>query len=150
MRKTLPSALLVMGFLFAFSADAQAGPRCFFKKLRCSPPRGCVQESAVKAELPFVILARAGGNETRFATLADAVQAARDKDIIEIRGNGPYYASNIVIKGKELTVRGGKGFDPVIRPHPEHARDPRTVLFILNDAVIHIHDFTLDGVGLRF
>lgn len=147
MRRTFSLFLAIAGLLLALGSEGQASRFC--KKRRCPWPPVCEESFPRPVSLLFVILARSGGEESRFATLADAVKAAMDKDIIEIRGNGPFLASNIIIKGKELTIRAGQGFEPVIRPHPEDVRAGRDYLFF-TDSPIHIYNLTLDGLGLRF
>jgi serine/threonine-protein kinase len=63
----------------------------------------------------FAIPARDGRNEQSFATLTDAVTAARSGDAIEIRGNGPFISPPIEVDGKSLTIQAAPGFRPVLR-----------------------------------
>jgi len=66
----------------------------------------------------FVLLGGTGVAERKFETLAEAVRAASDGDIIEVRGNGPFVTESLRIP-TALTIRAGHGFRPVIRLSPE-------------------------------
>jgi WD40 repeat protein len=68
---------------------------------------------------PFVVLARDGKPEQRFATLAGAVAAAAGGETIEVRGDGPFLSQPVYIRGAGLTIRAAKPFRPVIRLSPE-------------------------------
>jgi formylglycine-generating enzyme required for sulfatase activity len=63
---------------------------------------------------PFVILARNSRPARSFGTLVDAVTAAKSRDTIEIRGNGPYDCAPISTH-EDLTIRAGSGLEPVLR-----------------------------------
>jgi hypothetical protein len=84
---------------------------------------------------PFVILARVGKAERKFATLARAVAAAGDGATIEIRGNGPFVTSPILNRGKRLTIRAALGFRPVINLGPE-GHDARVRLLDTNAPLV--------------
>jgi hypothetical protein len=69
------------------------------------------------AERPIAILSASTKTERTFASLNEALPAARSGDVIEIRGNGPF-----PLKGADpiaipvpVTIRAGQGFRPVIR-----------------------------------
>ena len=65
---------------------------------------------------PFVVLAKAGRGEKSFATLAQAVaESKNDQDTIEIRGDGPFVSLPVELEEKNLTIRAGTGFRPVLR-----------------------------------
>jgi endonuclease YncB( thermonuclease family) len=66
----------------------------------------------------FALLGGKGVEVGRYDTLAEAVQAARTGDTIEVRGNGPFVSEPIQIT-RPLTIRGGDGFRPVIKLSPE-------------------------------
>jgi uncharacterized protein (TIGR03067 family) len=70
----------------------------------------------------FVLLPRDGGAEQQFATLADAVAAANNGDTIEVNGDGPFASEPIHIAGKALTIRAGRGFQPVINLQPKEGK----------------------------
>lgn len=65
------------------------------------------------AVAPFVILARDAAAEQKFASLAQAVAAAKERETIEIRGNGPFPTDPVVLS-KTLTLRAGEGYRPVL------------------------------------
>jgi uncharacterized protein (TIGR03067 family) len=67
---------------------------------------------------PFVVLARDGKAEQKFATLAGAVKAAQSGDTVEIRGDGPFDVPGIQVQGKRLVIRAAGGFRPVLRRAP--------------------------------
>lgn len=65
---------------------------------------------------PSFVVAR--GNpvvERTFFTLAAAVAGTQDGDVIEVRGNGPFFTRPIVIGNRRLTIRAGGGFRPVLQ-----------------------------------
>ena len=71
------------------------------------------------APAPFVLLAKDAKAERKFATLDEAVTAAQSGDTIEIRGNGPFVTEPIDLQTKDLVVRAGQGFRPVLKQKPE-------------------------------
>jgi eukaryotic-like serine/threonine-protein kinase len=52
------------------------------------------------------------GRTDHFATLASAVSAARDGDILSVEGDGPFRSEAIRFYGKSLTLQAGHGFHP--------------------------------------
>jgi hypothetical protein len=70
------------------------------------------------ATKPFVLPANDGRAEVGFATLAEAVAAARTGDAIEIRRNGPIVVDPIRVP-VALAVRAAEGYRPVLRLSPE-------------------------------
>ncbi|MFO0966765.1 MAG: hypothetical protein U0793_14425 [Gemmataceae bacterium] len=145
MRACLASIAALLCLILPEKGDA-CRRRCV--RQVCAPAPLRLPKEAI-APRDFALIPALGGPETYFATMAEAVAAARDRDVVEVRGNGPYIASGLIIKGKELTIRAGEGYDPVIRPRPEDVRTGKTYLFI-TDSPIHVRGLTLDGVGLRF
>lgn len=69
------------------------------------------------------------GSSQVHATLRAACAAARDGDVIELRYNGARDERPIEIRTRELTIRAGEGFHPVVRFRPiqtdplEHPRN---------------------------
>jgi len=100
------AAALVLGLVAAgyYAQDA----------LRTPGPNGSDPQrpAADAARTPFAIVGRAGG----FASLADAIQATQDGDIIEVQENGPHRSPKIEITGKRLAIRAGEGLQPVFMP----------------------------------
>jgi Protein kinase domain len=77
---------------------------------------GSIRAVTPKAESnAFVVLGGPGVPERRFDTLAEAVLAVRDGDVVEVRGNGPFVTHPIRVASVGLTVRAADGFRPVIR-----------------------------------
>src|SRR5262249_2369037 len=74
------------------------------------------------------LLGGPGKAESTFATLAEAVAAARDGDTIEIRGNGLLVSQPIDLRSKPLTLRAGQGFHPVLALAPEVPRTEAPLL----------------------
>jgi hypothetical protein len=70
------------------------------------------------ATKPFVLLGNEGRAEVEFATLAEAVAAARTGDAIEICRNGPIVVHPIRVP-VALAVRAAEGYRPVIQLSPE-------------------------------
>jgi WD40 repeat protein len=79
-----------------------------------------VRLAAARAESPeakpFVLPGNDGKAGAGFATLAEAVAAARDGDTIEVRGDGPFWvdAAGLPIE-RPLTIRAGPGCRPVFK-----------------------------------
>src|SRR5262249_45207510 len=67
---------------------------------------------------PFVLPGNDGRAEVGFATLAEAVAAARSGDAVEIRRNGPIVVHPIRVP-VALAVRAAEGYRPVLRLSPE-------------------------------
>src|SRR5262249_52426612 len=67
---------------------------------------------------PFVLAGDEGRAEVGFATLAEAVAAARPGGAIEIRRNGPIVVPPIRLPGA-LAVRAAEGERPRLRPGPQ-------------------------------
>jgi serine/threonine-protein kinase len=83
-----------------------------------------------EAGLPggLLVVDAIGGAPRRYATLERAVEAARkgEGNTIELRFNGPQESTKpIQLPNQRLTIRGGKGYSPVIafRPSPAYAAD---------------------------
>ncbi len=76
------------------------------------------QEAATAENDAFVILGTDGAEVGKFDTLADAVLGSSAGDTIEIRGNGPFIADDILIR-HSLIIRAASGFRPVIRRRPK-------------------------------
>jgi hypothetical protein len=91
---------------------------------------------------PFVILAKDKRDETRHATLADAVKAAQSGDTIEIRGDGPFETEPIAPGEKALTIRAGAGCRPVLRLAPTHFKTGKALL-------TNYGPLTLEGLELH-
>jgi hypothetical protein len=70
------------------------------------------------ATRPFVLLGNAGRAEVAFATLAEAVAAARAGDAIEVRRNGPIVVRPIRVP-VALAIRAAEGYRPVLQLSPE-------------------------------
>jgi serine/threonine protein kinase len=63
---------------------------------------------------PFVVLAKGGKAQPKFATLVGAVTGAGSGDTIEIHGSGPFVVTPLEI-GKALIIRAGAGCWPVLK-----------------------------------
>lgn len=92
---------------------------------------------AAAAPTPFVLLDGVSGSESKFATLAEAVQSAYDGDTIEVRGNGPFVIEPIDIN-QALAIRAGAGFRPGFLLSP---RDGRNLLTTSASLVLEGLDF---------
>jgi serine/threonine protein kinase len=64
----------------------------------------------------FVVLGKEPSGEQHFATLAEAVAAAKSGDTIEIRDEGPFDLPAIDLGSKALILRAGQGFRPLLIP----------------------------------
>jgi serine/threonine protein kinase/WD40 repeat protein len=91
----------------------------------------------------FTILARDGQPEQHTYTLAAAAGRARSGDTIEVRGNGPFLSDMVTIGKKNLVIRAGAGFRPVVRLDREGTKSKmRALLYTTGDLV-------LEGLDLR-
>jgi serine/threonine-protein kinase len=75
-----------------------------------SRPRGGPPEPQRPSPTGFVI----AGQPHRYRQLGEAVAAARDGDVIEIHGDGPFPTAPVRTGGKRLTIRAGPRSRPVI------------------------------------
>ncbi len=91
----------------------------------------------------FVVLARAGRPEQRSPTLAEAVGGAQSGDTIEVRGNGPFVADPIMVRNKDLVIRAGEGFTPVISLNPDSTKSKFRALLTTYSSLV------LEGLELR-
>jgi hypothetical protein len=87
----------------------------------------------------FVIV---GATET-YPGLAEAIAAARDDQVIEVRGDGPFRTPPVPTRGKKLAVRAAPGSRPVIIP--ETPTRPQDGPLIRADADLH-----LEGLDIRW
>jgi serine/threonine-protein kinase len=75
------------------------------------------------------------GREGMARSLSEAwnLAAARKSAIIEIRDNGPLYLPPLMARDIDLTIRGAKGYRPILAWNGEDsAREPRYLLTIIN------------------
>jgi len=125
--------------------EADLVPDSTFVNQGLEPSPGVkVRKVEVKeSPFPFVVLARAGQPEQHSATLADAVSRARSGDTIEVRGNGPFVTDPILVDKKDLVIRAGEGFAPVISLNPESSRSDYRALLTTGGSLV------LEGLDLR-
>jgi hypothetical protein len=89
-------------------------------KARLADARAALETARAKSPptKPFALSGNDGRAEVVFATLAEAVAAARIGDAIEIRRNGPIVVDPIRVL-VPLAVRAAEGYRPVLRLSPE-------------------------------
>lgn len=82
-----------------------------------------------RATAPHVIVTRnaVGNDGLRFTTLTAALANARadGETIVEVQDNGPLFIAPVVLKGKSILLRAGKGYRPVLAwdtQHPGYAK----------------------------
>jgi serine/threonine protein kinase len=68
------------------------------------------------------------GRDDVFAGLAAALDAAQDRDIIEVHGDGPFLTPPLTISDKRLTIRAAVGSHPVILSETPTAAAPKPLL----------------------
>ncbi len=97
-----------------------------------------------------LVVGEGRADETTFATLKDACQAASDGDVIELRFSGLRRQDTIALDRVRLTIRAGEGYSPVLAiraPQPdataETARPTGESLFALQDADLVLENLTL-------
>jgi hypothetical protein len=98
-------------------------------KVRLSEARARLETARAEspATKPFVLPAIDGRDEVGFATLAEAIAAARTGDAIEIRRNGPIVVDPIRVP-VALAVRAAEGYRPVLQLSPEGAASDGAIL----------------------
>jgi serine/threonine-protein kinase len=90
----------------ARNAEASAGPT---DSLAAKTP------SSVASDQGSVVITGADrGTAAPFASLAAACSAAVDGDVIELRYNGRREEKPLVLTGRQVTIRAGEGFEPVV------------------------------------
>jgi hypothetical protein len=73
-----------------------------------APPAAIPKPSTEPRELPFAI----EGRSNRFASLAEALAAANDGDVVTIYGTGPSVMPSVSWQSKALTLRAARGAQP--------------------------------------
>src|SRR5262249_61542273 len=83
------------------------------------------------------------GKRQGSSRLAGADAAARDGDVIEVHGDGPFPTPPVRTAGKRLTIRAGPGSRPVFLP--EVPGQLQNAPFVSADA-----DLVLEGLDVRW
>jgi serine/threonine protein kinase len=84
-----------------------------------------------------------GSSGAHFATLADALTAANEGDVIEVHGNGPFLTPPLTVTGKRITIRAAGGSHPIFLSDNFTGR--ATQNFLQTDA-----DLRLEGLEIRW
>lgn len=90
-----------------------------------------------------------GEDQGMFASLEEAMQVAIPGDIIELRTNGPLLVAGAEMRLKQrvkdalLTIRAGKGYEPVLTGPPDH---PWLTMVNTNVKIVGLH-FTRAVLG---
>jgi hypothetical protein len=108
-----------------------------------------IDEARIAGQLPFLVLDQNGMGRTYESNLVQAVEAARDGDIIEIQASGTFESAPIRIEGKHLTIRAAIGQRPVIHLAAQAALDTKPLIetnapLMLQDLVFQ-REVTSDG-----
>jgi hypothetical protein len=93
---------------------------------------------------PFGLPGNGGRAEVAFATLAEAVAAARDGDAVEIRRNGSVVVDPIRVP-VALAVRAAEGYRPVLRLSPEGVAGNGAILDTESPLVLEGLELQLPG-----
>jgi hypothetical protein len=96
------------------------------------------------ATKPFVLPGNDGQAGVGFATLAEAVAAARTGDAIEIRRNGPIVVHPIRVP-VALAVRAAEGYRPVIQLSPEGVASNGAILDTKSPLILEGLEFHRPG-----
>src|SRR5262249_15385483 len=109
---------------------------------RLPPPTERSRQEAPEPEAKaFVVLGDQSIEVGKFDTLAEAVAHANRGDTIEIRGNGPFLIDRMELKN--LTIRAGPGYAPVLKPSLALAKTDVSSLLEIKGPV------TLEGLELH-
>ncbi|NLF09163.1 MAG: hypothetical protein GX594_14485, partial [Pirellulaceae bacterium] len=96
----------------------------------------------------ILIVSDALGEGNQFSSLAAACAAAKNGDIIELQYNGPREERPMMLSNMQLTIRPGKGFQPVVVFRPDEinpVRYPRSMITLsagrltLLDIAVELH-----------
>ncbi len=104
----------------------------------------------IQSNAHFVIPASGDTPEQGFATLADALAAAKNGSVIECRFNGPQRVETVRGNEKALVLRAGEGSAPVLVP----ATDGELILFthaplVLEGLTLFTQSMRPPGTGRR-
>lgn len=112
-----------------------------------SLPRDASAESAPK-HFGVLIVGDTAAGENEFTSLGAACASAQNGDVIELRFNGPREERPMKLSNLQVTVRPGKGFQPVVVFRPDEINPvmyPRSMLTLsagrltLIDVAVELH-----------
>jgi eukaryotic-like serine/threonine-protein kinase len=111
-------------------------------------PPGAAQPATTAAAAPEISITDSGVT-TSYATLEAAVTDAKDGSSIELKFNGRRAASEkpFRVSGRRITIRGGKGFHPIISflPHELPAIGFESRMITLNNANLELVDVDIQA-----
>ncbi len=126
----------------------QPGPRPDGKQPAPTEPPGG-EHPATTAGASSEISITDSGVTTSYATLEAAVTDAKDGSSIELKFNGRRAASEkpFRVSGRRITIRGGKGFHPIISflPHELPAIGFESRMITLNNANLELVDVDIQA-----
>jgi hypothetical protein len=93
----------------------------------------------------FVLLGGDGGAERKFDTPEEAVAAAKNGDVIEIRGDGPFETDQLDILGRSLVIRAAPGCRPVLRLSAKGRLKDRPI--VSSNAALTLEGLELQRIG---
>lgn len=132
-RPPAAAAWVVAGLVGLFLVSATAGIA-----LRHRPNQpGDSSAPVTPPESGFFIV----GHPDRHHELRQALTAARDGDVIEIYGDGPFPSPPLKIEGKRLTIRATQQFAPIFIGDVPNANSEAAL--ILTDADLHLEGLTI-------
>ena len=104
---------------------------------------------------PFAVKSKGGDTDASYANLMDAVNAAKDGDTIDVRGNGPFVTEPIIIRKRALTIRASMGSRPVIElsPNVKDATpmiDTHSPLFLEGLTFVRVSEIQSDDEDLGY
>ncbi len=85
------------------------------------------------------------GRDDRWPTMAGAMAAAADGDVIEVVGDGPHLSGKIVVVGKRLTLKAAAGSNPVIQP--EETAPTSSSEWLTTNRDLTLEGLTIDWAG---
>jgi hypothetical protein len=94
---------------------------------------------------PFVVLGNRGEAERTFPTLTEAIDAISDTGTIEIRSHGPFATPNFGQTAKDLVIRAGHGYSPVIQLSTDEGSKP----FLQSTGVIVLEGLEFHRTGSK-
>jgi WD40 repeat protein len=94
----------------------------------------------------FVLLSGDGVAERKFATFDEAVAAAEHGDVLEIRGDGPFETDGVRVDGRDLVIRAGNGYQPVLALSAR-GRDTERPIVNCFSAPLTLEGLTFQSIG---
>jgi len=143
---TVSAGRLSIGISAAPDAQSIAANMSAAEGINGDPEEEPSTESPPAATADILVVDPQSENENDFASLEDAVEAARPNNIVELHFNGRHEENPLTLANRKVIVQAGKGFEPVLVFRPleiDPVKYPRDMFNVAGG------ELTLDGVALE-